>query len=405
VRPDGETLVKPGRNEPCRCGSGKKYKKCCLDEDREADRSMQAMTPELEKAIRELQAKIERGAERLRNEYGIYINYVSPVDFQGRKVWAIGTRVYADRPPNETFHEFLLHILRGALGEEWRAAQAAVPENERHFVMRCLDEYGKWARAMQTPANQQAKDKRAVEPNGWVLSLISLAWDVAALIDASNLPDALVNRLRDPVAYQGARYEIAVAAVFARLDCEIRFLDEDEELRGKKHVEFVATHRPSGQEIAVETKSRRRAGVLNEEGEPDPDDPLHGDSRAVRRRFMEALEQAPDDMPFMIFIDINAPLEPEAEGLDKQWIQDIRRWIERLPVPTAEEPDSYNALYVTNFAPHYQGDQLASGSEWAAVKPLHSRNPLGFDLTGMLDHALNNYHRVPEVAEDGVVLS
>jgi uncharacterized protein YchJ len=25
--------VRPGRNEPCWCGSGKKYKKCHLDED------------------------------------------------------------------------------------------------------------------------------------------------------------------------------------------------------------------------------------------------------------------------------------------------------------------------------------------------------------------------------------
>jgi peptide deformylase len=25
-------MVEPGRNEPCPCGSGKKYKKCCLDE-------------------------------------------------------------------------------------------------------------------------------------------------------------------------------------------------------------------------------------------------------------------------------------------------------------------------------------------------------------------------------------
>jgi uncharacterized protein YecA (UPF0149 family) len=24
---------KLGRNDPCRCGSGKKYKKCCLDHD------------------------------------------------------------------------------------------------------------------------------------------------------------------------------------------------------------------------------------------------------------------------------------------------------------------------------------------------------------------------------------
>jgi hypothetical protein len=24
---------RPGRNEPCRCGSGKKYKHCCLEKD------------------------------------------------------------------------------------------------------------------------------------------------------------------------------------------------------------------------------------------------------------------------------------------------------------------------------------------------------------------------------------
>jgi uncharacterized protein YecA (UPF0149 family) len=28
--------AKPGRNEPCWCGSGKKYKKCHLDEDERA---------------------------------------------------------------------------------------------------------------------------------------------------------------------------------------------------------------------------------------------------------------------------------------------------------------------------------------------------------------------------------
>ncbi|MFH0903365.1 MAG: SEC-C metal-binding domain-containing protein, partial [Pseudomonadota bacterium] len=29
--------VKPGRNEPCHCGSGRKYKQCCLDRDRDRD--------------------------------------------------------------------------------------------------------------------------------------------------------------------------------------------------------------------------------------------------------------------------------------------------------------------------------------------------------------------------------
>ena len=30
---------RPGRNEPCHCGSGKKYKNCCLKKDQEADRA------------------------------------------------------------------------------------------------------------------------------------------------------------------------------------------------------------------------------------------------------------------------------------------------------------------------------------------------------------------------------
>ena len=27
------------RNDPCPCGSGKKYKKCCIDKDLDTDRS------------------------------------------------------------------------------------------------------------------------------------------------------------------------------------------------------------------------------------------------------------------------------------------------------------------------------------------------------------------------------
>jgi hypothetical protein len=33
---------RPGRNEPCHCGSGKKYKHCCLASDEEADRAARA---------------------------------------------------------------------------------------------------------------------------------------------------------------------------------------------------------------------------------------------------------------------------------------------------------------------------------------------------------------------------
>ena len=34
--------ARPGRNDPCHCGSGKKYKKCHLADDAEADRAARA---------------------------------------------------------------------------------------------------------------------------------------------------------------------------------------------------------------------------------------------------------------------------------------------------------------------------------------------------------------------------
>lgn len=31
-----KTTARPGRNEPCHCGSGRKYKHCCLEKDNAA---------------------------------------------------------------------------------------------------------------------------------------------------------------------------------------------------------------------------------------------------------------------------------------------------------------------------------------------------------------------------------
>jgi hypothetical protein len=36
------TSTRPGRNEPCHCGSGRKYKQCCLEKDEAALRKARA---------------------------------------------------------------------------------------------------------------------------------------------------------------------------------------------------------------------------------------------------------------------------------------------------------------------------------------------------------------------------
>ena len=50
---------RPGRNEPCSCGSGKKYKQCCLAKDEAAERARRA---EAEKSA-PLEAPAEGDAE------------------------------------------------------------------------------------------------------------------------------------------------------------------------------------------------------------------------------------------------------------------------------------------------------------------------------------------------------
>ena len=53
---------RPGRNDPCHCGSGKKYKHCCLAKDEERERDARATAAEqaaAEQAAAEQTAKDE----------------------------------------------------------------------------------------------------------------------------------------------------------------------------------------------------------------------------------------------------------------------------------------------------------------------------------------------------------
>jgi hypothetical protein len=384
-----------GRNHLCYCGSGIKYKRCHFDLDREAPRVLAQAWPEVHAKLAEHNAR----DQRLREEYGVDINYVSPIQFKGRKVWAIGSRLYTDRSPKETFHEFILHVLRQTFGEPWRAEQTALADDERHFVLKCFQELTRFKEA-HTDHEALARDGQvSAVANGWVSYLMSLAWDVATLVHAADLPESMVKRLRDRDQFQGARYEIAIAATFARLDCEIRLLDDHEDLQSVKHVEFEATHRPTGQTFAVEAKSRHRAGVVNRPGEHDPDDPLRGDARGVRKLYRDAVLKAPEDKPFFIFIDINAPLSTDGE-----WQADVQGWMARLPEPSEAQPSSFNALLVTNFSPHYAGDDISTGGTWLGVLPSHVRNPIKARLVADLYRALDAYGRVPSFAEDGRLL-
>ena len=53
-----------GRNDPCHCGSGKKYKQCCLSKDEAAERSARAKAAEKAEKAEKIADKAEKAEEK-----------------------------------------------------------------------------------------------------------------------------------------------------------------------------------------------------------------------------------------------------------------------------------------------------------------------------------------------------
>lgn len=400
---------RPERNDPCHCGSGKKYKRCCLDNDEEAAsekrrraaRIRQVSYDDASPAVLAAKQQSDREQREVREylarDFGVLINVVAPVEFEGGKVWAIGSRVYLDAPRKQTFHEFILGVLRGALGQQWADAQAALESAEQHYLYRCFTEYREWSVQI---AGERAPDTGGLwsaEPSGSIQYLMNVAWDLASLVHATNdkMPEAPLNRLRDSAEFQGARYELSVAALCARLDCAIEFLD-DKVLRDRKHGELIATHRPSGLRFVIEAKSRHRAGVIYEPGEFANDAPLRGEPRGVRNLIDKATEKETGDLPLLIFVDYNGPVGVTPRRWAK-WKDEVPAMVNRKLGKTREQAAPFSALYVTNFSPHYQASDIARGGEWMCVQPRHTTVPIPVELIDHLNYALDRFDRVPDI--------
>ena len=376
--------MKIGRNEKCHCGSGKKFKKCCMNKENNG------VPIEVIKYFQRKNAE----HEMLRNA-GIHIPLVPPIVFKGGSVRAFGNKVYANRPVDETFHMFLISLLQNEIGKDWWSMQQSLPQSAKHFITICFEKFQEWMQRNANTAKRLGKTNIWVaKPDGYSKSLLLLAFDVVSLSHMQKIPDSLLRRLISHNEYQGARYEIAIAAIFARLGCEITFTDEKS---SNKRCEFIAKHTASGFTLAVEAKSRRRKGVLNESGIQPRQEKLLTE-HATWRLFKDALEQNPKDVPFAVFIDINAPLTPDIPLGDKSWVKDAKEVVKNKlkDCPPSEYPLS--AAFFTNFSYHYQTEKEAQEGEMMGVVVPHPKFPSPDPkFFGYLEGALRHYGFVPPV--------
>lgn len=344
-----------------------------------------------------LRDKVNLENEDRRKKYleplGIYIDFVKPLIFQGRKLWALGSRLYYERPSEETFHEFIIFVLCQTLGEEWRLQQAALPKKQQHFIYHCYCKYNEWRKKNHTAQNQQGEVWAAL-PDGWTRVFIALAFDVCSLIHKDYLSEKILNRLRNKDQYQGARYEVAIMAMFARLGYKITPLD-DTNIK-TTHPEFIAENLNSGEKIAVEVKSKQREGVIHRPGKVvNPSQLLWGD---IQRLYRHAMKQNPGDMPFLVFIDMNSPQTPGISWQNKPWVKDIKKMMKKAPLHSPQNPDPCSGLIFTNYSYHYQTEDEAKQGEHLLTIPLHPIHRIkNGDIFTRLERALVNYGNVPNL--------
>lgn len=390
---------KLGRNDPCFCGSGLKYKKCHLLKDEKPPKPEVIPFEEIEKNRQESLVR----SDYLRSK-GIYEKLPNTISFQGKTMLAVGNEIMVDDNPYATFHQLIFRNLQHTLGEDWWKEQEALPVEEQHYIYKCFLELKGSDNRKDLNVVQVDKHTRSMVATGNTQALLSLAFDVWILSHKGYLRDEWLNRLRNRNEYQGVRYEIGVASMFVRLGCELEFYDNDrieEDGNPPKRAEFIAVHKESGNRVAVEAKSRQVHGVLHTPGTLNYRKAIKGD---INNLYKKALLKETDGLPLVIFIEVNSPAEAGQAVQESQWFADIRRSFESRPEASPQNPDKHTAIFVTNYSSHYQGNQASVGGQHLYIGSLHTIAPLDDGHMGIfmkrLMRSVGNYGFVPPTMDN-----
>lgn len=322
---------KIGRNDPCPCGSGQKFKRCCLGKSRSVQPTFDPESARL--AEQHFREHTRREAER-RRRFGEVRQPIATVH-QGYRFVAVGSRLYYNKNWN-TFTDFLLFYVRDVMGKVWWDAEMAKPVGERHPVVRWFDHWLEMSRQ----ARREENGLLSAVPDGTMSALMLLAYDLYVLRHHAKLQDEVVARLRQTDQFHGARYELFVAASFVRAGFDFEYEDETDTTR--KHAEFVATFRSDGYKAAVEAKARRRKVSA-----------ASFDVTTIRPGVKELLVNAASkttDIPLIVFVELNLPPEGSQRP---SWLPEVESILAEIAAENGGQ-SPFAAVIFTN-RPHVYG--------------------------------------------------
>jgi hypothetical protein len=382
--------MKVGRNDLCPCGSGKKFKKCHLAMPSipvigETNSTAPPIPPQVwqkfEGQRREEQARVAA--------FGEIRPIIHIPDYAGYRMVVVRNRLYYSKKWN-SFTDFLFEYGVTPFGREWLETQKSAPEADQHPVYI----WRKQAYAYMEKQKPQPDGTFSAVPNGPMAACNNFYYDLYTVDDNSLLDDDLLNRLRHRDQFQGALHELFAEATCLRAGFTI--IRENEKDRNRRHVEFVAVHKATGQHVLVEAKSRHRAGVMGQPGtrKDTPDIRFH--------RLINAAVAKDSNNPLAIFVDTNLPPDRAYRFYTPRSRSPI---IPSLAMTTLMDKvrrdyggvDPYNILIFSNHPQHYsEDDRIAPGSHWAGSISQEARVPV-YHQQALLDlfKAVNVYGNVP----------
>jgi hypothetical protein len=356
-------MSKIGRNEPCPCGSGKKYKKC-----HGSSTTVSAPPPPQKKPrfeVRKLEPheippetmQLLTEERRKDQSFTAQFGHVRPpisAEYQGHKFVAVGNQlVYQPIEKAQFFTDILMTLVQNTFGRMWFETEIAKPPDERHPVMQSRVK----ALTYMNKQPRTAGGVYSVQMTGPMLGYFTFAYDLFVVKDNGRLDARLLERLKNCDQFQGARHELFAEATCLRAGFEIEH--EDETDGSTRHAEFTATHRSTGQKVSVEAKSRHRPGVL---GQPGIKQNEGEHNLRVGALLNDAISKNVPN-PLVVFLDLNLPWATANRLLTMNLPQPphpvIHGTLDRMRRRHSGR-DPINLLVVTNHPEHYSADEEAA---------------------------------------------
>jgi len=322
--------IKTGRNQPCPCGSGRRYKKCCgcaigVEED------------QVPAAVAEV-LKHQEALEQIRLEQQGRGRPIIATRWQGWQFVAVGNRLFYGKNWR-VFPDFLSDYLKHTMGPDWGNAELRKPLQERHPILQWYDACCRLLATTQTTPGEIP----AVTATGAVNCYLGLAYSLYLLKHNVALQERLIKRLRDLSTFQGAYYELIVANCLIRAGFDLTLEDETDETT--KHCEFSAFSKRTGKKYWVEAKMRGVSGLL---GRGDSDGSKQQDAAAAVTTHLRNALKKPATDERLVFIDVNAPATKPGES--PTWADTA---FDRLARSERDvKPKDRTYVFVTNLSYH-----------------------------------------------------